>query len=168
MGRLQRKLGLTIDSLLAVELVTADGRVVGASEDENPELFWGMRGAGANFGIVTSFEYRLHPVGPQVLAGPIFFSLEEAPEVLRFYRDWAEDSPDELTTILSLRKAPPAPYLPPELHGIPVCAVMTCWSGDLERGLEVLRPLREFGTPLIDLIKPKSYLASQSMLDPGV
>jgi len=167
-GWLMRRFGTTADNLLSVDLVTADGEFLTASEEENPELFWGIRGAGANFGIVTSFQYRLHRVGPQVLAGPIFFALDDGPEVLRFYRDWAEDAPDELTTILSLRKAPPAPYLPPELHGIPVCAVMTCWSGDVERGVEVLRPLREFGTPLIDLIQPKSYMANQSMLDPGV
>jgi FAD/FMN-containing dehydrogenase len=167
-GWLMRRFGTTADNLLSVELVTADGELVTASRDENPDLFWGMRGAGANFGVVTSFEYRLHPVGPQVLAGPIFFPMEDSPQALRFYRDWVEDAPDELMTILNLRKAPPAPYLPPGLHGRPVCGVMTCWSGDIERGLQVLRPLREFGRPLIDLIQPKPYLAHQSMLDPGV
>ncbi len=167
-GWLMRRFGTTSDNLISVEMVTADGDVLTASEDENPELFWGMRGAGANFGVVTSFEYRLHQVGPQILAGPIFFPMDDTAEVLRFYRDWVENAPDELMTILNLRQAPPAPFLPQDLHGVPSCAVMTCWSGEVERGIEVLRPLRELGRPLIDLIQPMSYLDHRSMLDPAV
>ena len=115
-GWLMRKYGATVDNLLSVDLVTADGELVTASENENPDLFWGVRGGGGNFGIVTSFEYRLHPVGPIVLAGPIFHPLEDAPEVLRFYRELAAAAPDELTTIFELELAPPLPFLPEDVH----------------------------------------------------
>ena len=100
-----------------MDLITAEGELVKASAAENPDLFWGVRGGGGNFGIVTEFEFRLHPVGPTVLAGPIFWSIEEAPSVLRFYRDWIADAPDELMTIVIHRKAPPLDFVPPELHG---------------------------------------------------
>src|SRR5947209_5684833 len=119
-GWLMRKYGLTIDQLLSVDLVTADGQLVKASATENPDLFWGVRGGGGNFGIVTEFEFRLNPLGPVVLAGPIFWAMEDSPQVLRFYRDWITDIPDEMQTIVIHRKAPAAPYLPPELHGKPV------------------------------------------------
>ena len=112
-GWLQRKHGLTIDQLLSVDLVTADGELVKASETENADLFWGLRGGGGNFGIVTEFEFRLHPVGPIVLAGPVFWPIEESPDVLRFYRDWIAEAPDELMTIVVQRKAPPLPFVPP-------------------------------------------------------
>src|SRR5204862_7246694 len=119
-GWLMRKHGLTIDQLLSVELITADCQLVKASEDENADLFWGIRGGGGNFGIVTEFEFRLNPVGPIVLAGPILWPMEESPNVLRFYRDWITDAPDELTTIVVHRHAPPLEAIPPELHGRPV------------------------------------------------
>ncbi|MFQ5890994.1 MAG: FAD-binding oxidoreductase [Gemmatimonadota bacterium] len=167
-GWLMRKQGLTIDNLLAVDLVTADGELVRASADENPELFWGIRGGGGNYGIVTSFHYRLHRVGPTVLAGPIFFPMEDAPEVLRFYRDFISTAPEELTTVLNLRKAPPLPALPPELHGRRAVAIATCYAGPVKEGEHVLRPLREFRRSLIDLIAPKPYVAHQSMLDATV
>ena len=112
-GWLQRKHGLTIDQLLSVDLVTAEGEFVKASETENPDLFWGLRGGGGNFGIVTEFEFRLHPVGPIVLAGPIFWPMEKAPDLLRFYRDWIAEAPDELMTIVVQRKAPPLPVRAP-------------------------------------------------------
>src|SRR6266508_3243730 len=118
-GWLMRKHGATVDNLLSVDLATADGDLVSASANENPELFWGVRGGGGNFGIVTSFEYRLHPVGPIVLAGPVFHALEDAPEVLRFYRHYAAAARDELTTILELSVAQPLPFLPTEVHGKP-------------------------------------------------
>ena len=111
-GWLQRKHGLTVDNLLAADVVTADGELVRASADENADLFWGLRGGGGNFGIVTEFEFRLHPVGPIVLAGPIFWPMENSPDVLRFYRDWIADAPDELMTIVIHRKAPAAPFVP--------------------------------------------------------
>ena len=163
-----RKYGATVDNLLSVDLVTADGELVTASENENPDLFWGVRGGGGNFGIVTSFEYRLHPVGPIVLAGPIFHPLEDAPEVLRFYREFAAAAPDELTTILELELAPPLPFLPEDVHGKPIVMVGACYAGPPEDGAEVVRPLKEFGSPIVDRLEPKPYLALQSMFDPLV
>jgi FAD/FMN-containing dehydrogenase len=167
-GWLMRKHGATVDNLVSVDLVTADGEVLTANEDENAELFWGVRGGGGNFGIVTSFEYRLHPVGPIVLAGPIFHPLEDAGEVLRFYREFVADAPDELTTIFNLRTAPPLPFLPEEVHGKPVVMVGACYAGAPEDGIEVVRPLKEFGTPIVDLLEPKPYTALQSMFDLSV
>jgi FAD/FMN-containing dehydrogenase len=166
-GWLMRKYGLTIDQLLAVDMVTADGEFVKASETENPDLFWGVRGGGGNFGIVTEFEFRLNPVGPIVLAGPIFWPMEDSGDVLRFYRDWLTDVPDDLTTIVVHRHAPPLPVVPIELHGKPVVAVTCCYAGDIEEGEKVIRPMREFGKPLLDLCAPKPFLVHQSMFDPS-
>ena len=167
-GWLMRKHGATVDNLLSVDLVTADGEVLRASEDENPDLFWGVRGGGGNFGIVTSFEYRLHPVGPVVLGGPIFHPLEDAREVLHFYREFIADAPDDLTTIFELSVAPPLPSLPDEVHGKPVVMVGACYAGSPDEGAEVLRPLKAFGGPIVDLLEPKPYAALQSMFDPSV
>jgi FAD/FMN-containing dehydrogenase len=167
-GWLMRKHGATVDNLLAAEAVTAEGDVVAASVEEHPDLFWAIRGGGGNFAIVTSFEYRLHAVGPQVLAGPIVHALEDAPELLRFYRDFIADAPDELTTIFNLRRAPSLPLLPPELHGRPVAMVVVCCAGDLAKGEALLRPLRTFGSALLDAIGPRPYIALQSMFDPTV
>jgi len=166
-GWLMRKYGLTIDQLLSVDLVTAEGEFVKASEDENADLFWGVRGGGGNFGIVTEFEFRLNPLGPTVLAGPIMWPIENAPEVLRFYRDWIEDAPDELTTIIVNRKAPPLPAIPQEIHGKRVIIVTCCYAGPIEDGEKVVAPLRKFGTPLLDLCAPKPFVAHQSMFDPS-
>ena len=167
-GWLMRKYGATVDNLLSVDLVTADGELVTASENENPDLFWGVRGGGGNFGVVTSFEFRLHPVGPIVLAGPIFHHLDDAREVLRFYREFAATAPDELTTIVELELAPPLPFLPEDVHGKPIVMVAACYAGPPEDGAEVVRPLKEFGNPIADLLEPKPYLALQSMFDPLV
>jgi FAD/FMN-containing dehydrogenase len=166
-GWLMPKLGLTIDQLLGVELVTAGGDVVRASETENPDLFWGVRGGGGNFGIVTEFEFRLNPVGPAVLAGPIFWPMEESPRVLRFYREWIAEAPDELMTIVIHRRAPALPFVPADLHGKHVVAVACCWAGDLDEGERVLAPLRGFGSPVLDLCEPKAYVDHQSMFDPS-
>ena len=166
-GFLMRKYGLTIDQLLSVDLITAEGEFVKASANENPDLFWGVRGAGGNFGIVTEFEFRLNPVGPVVLAGPIAWPMEQSPEVLRFYRDWIEEVPDELTTVVVHRKAPPLPAIPQELHGAPVVMVVCCYAGPVEDGEKVVAPLRAFGSPILDLCAPKPFLALQSMLDPS-
>jgi FAD/FMN-containing dehydrogenase len=167
-GWLMRKYGATVDNLLSADVVTAEGELVTASEDRNPDLFWGIRGGGGNFGIVTSFEYRLHPVGPIVLAGPVFHSLEDAPEVLRFYREFIAAAPDELTTIFELSVAPPASFLPDEVHGKQVVMVGACYAGSADEGAKVLRPLKQFGRPLADLLEPKPYTALQSMFDPMV
>jgi hypothetical protein len=166
-GWLQRKHGLTIDQLIGVDLVTAEGELVKASAAENVDLFWGVRGGGGNFGIVTEFEFRLHPVGPTVLAGPIFWPIEESPRVLRFYREWIADAPDELMTIVIHRKAPPLDFVPAELHGQLVVAIVCCYAGPLDEGAKVLRPLKDFGSPVLDLCEPKPYVAHQGMFDPS-
>ena len=167
-GWLTRKHGATVDNLLSVDLVTAEGELLTASGDENPDLFWGIRGGGGNFGVVTSFEYRLHPVGPIVLAGPIFHPLEDAREVLAFYREFIATAPDELTTIFELSVAPPLPFLPEDVHGKPIVMVGACYAGAPDDGIEVVRPLKEFGRPIVDLLEPKPYTALQSMFDPSV
>ncbi len=166
-GWLMRKYGLTVDQLLSVDMVTANSELVKASESENPDLFWGIRGAGGNFGIVTEFTFRLNPVGPIVLAGPIFWPMDESGQVLRFYRDWITDAPDDLTTIVVHRRIPPLPAIPKEFHGKPVVTVMSCYAGPVEEGEKVMRPMREFGSPILDLCKPKPFVAHQSMLDPS-
>ncbi len=167
LGWLMRKYGLTIDQLLSVDLITAEGEFVKASQTENPDLFWGVRGGGGNFGIVTDFEFRLNPMGPIVLAGPIFWPIEESPNVLRFYRDWISDAPDELTTIVVHRKAPPLPFVPPELHGQLIVSVACCYAGPVEEGEKVLRPLKTFRFPVLDRCEPKPFVDHQAMFDPS-
>jgi FAD/FMN-containing dehydrogenase len=164
-GWQMRKYGLTIDQLLSVDLVTAGGELVRASATENADLFWGVRGGGGNFGIVTEFEFRLNPLGPIVLAGPIYWPMEDSARVLRFYRDWITDVPDELTTIVVHRKVPAVPLIPTEMHGKPVVSVTVCYAGPIEDGEKVVRPLREFGSPLLDLCAPKPFFELQSMFD---
>jgi hypothetical protein len=166
-GWLMRKYGLTIDQLLSVDMVTAEGELVKASETENPDLFWGVRGGGGNFGIVTEFEFRLNPVGPIVLAGPVFWPMEQSPNVLRFYREWIAQAPDELMTIVIHRKAPPLPFVPPELHGELIVGVVCCYAGSVEEGEKLLKPLKAFGSPVLDLCQPKPFLAHQAMFDPS-
>jgi FAD binding domain/Berberine and berberine like len=166
-GWLMRKHGLTIDQLLSVELVTASGEVVRASAEENADLFWGVRGGGGNFGVVTEFEFRLNPLGPLVLAGPIYWPMRESPRLLRFYRDWIAEAPNELMTIVIHRRAPALPFVPPELHGALVVGVVCCYSGPVEEGERALRPLKAFGSPVLDLCQPKPFLEHQSMFDPS-
>ncbi len=166
-GWLMRKYGLSVDQLLSVDLITADGEFVKASGRENPDLFWGVRGGGGNFGIVTDFEFRLNPVGPTVVAGPILWPMEESPNVLRFYREWIRDVPEELTTIVVHRYTPPLPVIPPELHGTPIVTVIGCYAGPVEEGEKVMRPMKEFGSPLLDLCVPKPFLTHQAMFDPS-
>ncbi|GAA0527993.1 FAD-binding oxidoreductase [Saccharopolyspora thermophila] len=164
-GWLMRKYGLTVDQLLGVDLVTADGELLRADERRNSDLFWAVRGGGGNFGVVTEFEFRLHPVGPRVLAGPLIWPMERSPEVLRYYRDWITDVPDELTTVILHRKAPPLPVLPADLHGRPVVMVVCCYAGPVEDGERVVRPMRSFGPPLVDLCAEKPFVAHQAMFD---
>jgi FAD/FMN-containing dehydrogenase len=166
-GWIMRKHGLSVDRLRSVDVVTADGEFVKASEDENADLFWGIRGGGGNFGIVTEFEFDLVPLGPTILAGPIFWPMEDSGKVLRFYRDWVAEAPEELMTIVLHRKAPPLPFVPAELHGKPVVMVVPCWIGDPEEGERFIKPLREFGSPVADVCTPKPYLTHQAMFDPS-
>ena len=165
-GWLMRKHGLAIDNLVGAEVVTADGRVVRASADEEPDLFWGLRGGGGNFGVVTRFDFRLHPVR-NVLAGMVLHPAARAREVLREFRAQCAGAPDELTLLFAFTLAPPAPFVPPALVGAPMAAVLACWCGDLARGAEVLAPLRAFGPPAVDAIGEMPYVALQSMLDHG-
>ena len=166
-GWVMRKYGLSIDQLSSVQLVTADGERVRASEAENADLFWGVRGGGGNFGIVTAFDFNLCEVGPTVVAGPIFWPIQQSPQVLRFYRDWIADAPDELMTIVMHRKAPALPYVPPELHGELIVGVVCCYTGPVEEGERILRPIKEFGSPVLDLCVPKPFLEHQAMFDPS-
>jgi FAD/FMN-containing dehydrogenase len=163
-GWLERKLGLTLDNMLAAELVTAGGDVVRASADENPELLWGLRGGGGNFGVVTSFEFTLHPVGPVVLGGMMIFPWAKAPSVLRFWRDYVETVEDEFGSAPAILTAPPAPFVPEHLHGQLVLGLIVCYAGSVEAGEEAVRPFRQLG-PEVDLVAPMPYSAIQSMLD---
>ncbi len=164
-GWLMRKHGLACDNLLSVDVVTAGGKTITASATEHPDLFWGVRGGGGNFGVVTSLKYRLHPVGPVVLGGALFHPVAKAPELLRFYRDWAKTLPDELTTMLAFLTAPPEPFVPDHLKGTPMVAVALCYAGPVEAGQALVQPLREFAEPAIDLIGPLPYVALQGMFD---
>ena len=164
LGFLMRKYGLACDNLLSADVVTADGRFLTASPSQNQDLFWGLRGGGANFGIVTSFELQVHPAGT-VLAGLLLHPLARAEELLRFYRDYTATAPEELTTGFILFTVPPAPFLPQEAHGMPVAAVILVYTGSIEAGEEVIRPLRAFGPPLADLVQPMLYSVVQTLAD---
>lgn len=166
-GWLTRKHGFSCDNLISAEIVTADGRLLTASASENPDLFWGIRGGGGNFGVATSLTYQLQPVGPEVLAGMIIYALDDASEVLRFYRDFTASTPEELGTMAFFRLAPAAPFIPEELHGKPVMAINTCYAGEIEEGERVLAPLRAFGSPIFDGIKRTTFAAHNSSMDAG-
>ena len=167
-GFLMRKHGLAVDNLLAAEVVTAEGRIVRASADEHPDLFWALRGGGGNFGVVTSFRFALHPVGPTVLAGPVFWAADDTTDVLRFYRDFAAEAPDELGSVVRLGTVPPLPVIPEDLHWRPAIAVACCYAGAVEDGERAVWALRRFGTPLVDLLAPSPYAAFQGALDDTV
>ncbi|MEV0179940.1 FAD-binding oxidoreductase [Streptomyces sp. NPDC050625] len=165
-GWLLRRHGLTSDNLTAAEVVTADGRVVHADEREHPELFWALRGGGGNFGVVTSLEYRLHPVGPQVLAGLIFYPVDQARQVVTGWRELTASMPDDLTTLINLTTAPPLPFLPPEVHGSRIVVLAGMYAGDPAAGEAAVAPLRTLGTPIADVMGPMPYTAMQTLLDP--
>ena len=164
-GWLMRSHGLTIDSLQGVEVVLADGRLVRASDDEHPDLFWALRGGGGDFGVVTAFEFRAHSVGPTVLGGMLVYPWEQARDALRATRELMAVAPEELTTFVALITAPPEEPFPAELQGRPVVAVAMAWTGDLDDGARLLAPLRSSCPPVVDLVAPMPYLALQSMLD---
>ena len=165
-GWLSRKHGLTIDSLISVDVVTTAGDFVKASADENPDLFWGIRGGGGNFGIVTSFEFQLHPVGPEVMAGLIVHPFSDAGDVLRYYREFTARAPDELSVWVVMRKAPPLPFLPEDVHGTEVVILAALYAGDMAEGEKALAPLRAFGNPIADVISPHPFTGFQAAFDP--
>ena len=167
-GWLMRKHGLTVDNLLGAEVVSADGDMLSASESEHADLFWALRGGGGNFGVVTSFEYRASAVGRIVLAGPILWALDDAPDVLRCYRDWIATAPDELTTIVKLAQIPALPAIPATLHRRPAVTVSCCYAGPVPDGERVLKPLRRHGRSLLDLVAARPYLENQRLNDPTV
>lgn len=167
LGWIARKHGPACDNLLSAEVVRADGERVTASAEENPDLLWGLRGGGGNFGVVTSFEYRLHAVGPQVIAGGVLHAFSDAPEVFRFFADFVATAPDELSVVASTFRAAPGMPIPPEMHGELVTILAVCWVGDLAAGERALQPLRSFGRPLADLVRPMPYAALQSGSDAG-
>ena len=164
-GWLMRKYGLAADNMVGADVVTADGQYVHASADENPELFWGLRGGGGNFGVVTSFEFQLHEVGP-VLSGIVFYPAEEAEQVLNGFRAAAASAPDELTAMVNLLIAPPVPFLPESAHGKPIVAVIGCYTGDLEEGEAATAPFRSLGTVIADVFAANPYAGWQQALDP--
>ena len=163
-GWLERKFGFTCDNLLAAEVVTADGQVVTASATENADLFWGLRGGGGNFGIVTSFLLQLHPVGPIVLGGLLVWPAPMANDVVRFWRDFMLTAPDEVGSALAFITAPPADFVPEPVRGTPVLGMVLCYAGDVAEGEGVVRPLREFGPPPLDLLGPMPYTAVQDLI----
>ncbi len=167
-GWLMRKHGLTVDNLVEAEVVTAEGNIVRASANDHPDLFWALRGGGGNFGVVSSFRFALHSVGPTVIAGLVFWAAEDTTYVLRFYREFVADAPDELGTVVRLGTIPPLPAISHELHFRPAIAVGSCYAGPVEDGERILRTLRRFGTPLVDLVGPTLYVDHQSGLDDTV
>src|SRR5881628_691932 len=164
-GYLTRRFGWSVDNLLEVEIVTADGRVLRASSEEHPELYWALRGGGGNFGVVTSFTYRLHPVGPKIVEGLIAWPADRAAKILELYRRTAASAPRELTLVLVLRFAPPAPFIPPDWRGKPIVGIVACHTGSLEHAHRDLAPLKQFGGAIVDVIMEKTYVQQQSMLD---
>ncbi len=165
-GWITRKHGMTIDNLLSADVVTADGELVQASGEENADLFWALRGGGGNFGVVTSFEFRLHPVGPEVLSGLVVHPLEGARELLRAYRRIAVEGPDEMTCWVVMRKAPPLPFIPAEWHGREVLVFAMCYSGDMAKGEKALAELRALGRPIADVVSPHPFTGWQAAFDP--
>ena len=160
-----RKFGLAIDALRSCDVVTADGDFLVASERENPELFWGLRGGGGNFGIVTSFTFDLQPLGPTVLAGMVAWPMDQASQVLRFLREFIALAPDEVGLMANLRLAPPLPIVPERLWGRPIVALVATYAGPVEEGLAALDPIRELPTPAFNAVTPKPYATHQKMFD---
>jgi FAD/FMN-containing dehydrogenase/predicted ester cyclase len=166
MGWLRRKYGLSVDNLVSVDIVTADGEFLTASETQNPELFWGIQGGGGNFGVVTSFEYRLHPVGPEVMFVGVMYPLVTAYEVVPAWRDFMADAPEEISSELVFWSVPAVPEFPNEAHGEPIVTVAAVHCGPVEEGERVLRPLRELAEPLVDLSGSMPFTQVQQLFDP--
>lgn len=165
-GWLTRKYGMTIDNLLSADLVTADGQKVKASKSENPDLFWAIRGGGGNFGVVTQFEFQLYPVGPAVLSGLVVYPFAEARQILEKYRTFAQKAPEDLSVWVVLRKAPPLPFLPEDVHGREVVVLALFYTGDPDKGRKLIEPLRQFGSPHGEHIGVQPYVDWQQAFDP--
>ncbi len=164
-GYLTRRWGWTTDNVIGMDVVTADARLVRATEEENPDLFWGLRGGGGNFGVVTGIDYMLHPVGPEVVGGIVAWPASEAAEVLNLYRTLAREAPQELTLVTLMRPAPPAPWLPKEIHGKLIVAILACHSGKIEDGEKAVSAIKSFGTPIGDVLVRRPYAQLQTLLD---
>lgn len=164
-GYLTRRFGWTCDTVRSMQVVTADGRVVRASEDENGDLLWALRGGGGNFGVVTDFEYELFDVGPQIYGGAIAWREDEAPLILEHYRALLREAPAEMTCVAALRKAPPAPWIDRSVHGQLIIALFVCHTGTIEDGEALIAPFRALGHPVGDIVQSRTYLSQQTMLD---
>lgn len=166
-GWLERKFGFVCDNLIKAEVVTADGRKVIASEEENSDLFWALRGGGGNFGIVTAFHFRLHELGPVIMGGALFHGTENAAELLRSYRDFMQSAPDEVCGAMNFTTLPPAPFVPEAMRGKPGVIILVAYAGPVENAVAALAPLRAFGPPVADLIQPMPYTAVQKLTEAG-
>jgi FAD/FMN-containing dehydrogenase len=165
-GWLTGKYGMTIDNLISAEVITADGKKLRARENENADLFWALRGGGGNFGVVTLYEFKLHPVGPEVLAGLLVFPFEQARQVLTQYREFMKSAPEDLSVWVVLRQAPPLPFLPKDVHGKEVVILPVFYAGNVTQGKELVEPLRRFGNPHGEYIGAQSYTDWQKAFDP--
>jgi FAD/FMN-containing dehydrogenase len=164
-GYLTRRFGWTCDTVRSMDVVTADGRLVRASAVENPDLFWALKGGGGNFGVVVNIEYELYPVGPEILGGAIAWPVEEAADVIDCYRRVTADAPPELAVVFAVRKAPPAPWLAPAIHGKQIAALFVCYTGDVAEGERLLAPVKAIGHPVGDVVQRRTYVSQQAMLD---
>jgi FAD/FMN-containing dehydrogenase len=164
-GYLTRRWGWTTDNVTGMDVVTADGRLVRACNEENADLFWALQGGGGNFGVVTNIDYRLYPVGPQIVGGVVAWPISEASKVLELYRKLAAEAPPELTLVGLIRPAPPAPWLPKEMHGKLIVAILACYSGDPAEGEKMVAPIKSFGSPVGDVLVRRPYTQLQSLLD---
>jgi len=164
-GYLTRRWGWASDNVVGMDVVTVDAQLVHASSEQNPDLFWGLRGGGGNFGVVTGIDYALYPVGPEVVGGLVAWPASEAPKVLELYRTLAEKAPPELTLVVIMRPAPPAPWLPEDMYGKPIIAILACYSGDPEQGEIIVAPIKSLGKPIGDVLVRRPYVQLQSLLD---
>jgi FAD/FMN-containing dehydrogenase len=164
-GYLTRRWGWTSDNVQGMDVVTADARLVRASNSENADLFWGLRGGGGNFGVVTAIDYTLYPVGPEVVGGIVAWPASEAPSVLDLYRTLAAKAPHELTLVAIMRPAPPAPWLPKDVHGKPIVAVLACYSGNPDEGAKIVAPIKSHGKPVGDVLVRRPFTQMQALLD---
>lgn len=166
LGWLTRKYGMTVDNLVSADVITADGRKIHVSEDENADLFWAIRGGGGNFGVVTQFEFKLYPVGPEILAGLLVFPVDQAKQVLQKHREFVKTAPEELNIWIVIRKAPPLPFLPENVHGKEVVVMAIFYEGEITEGEKLIDPLRSFGDPYGEHIGAQPYIQWQQAFDP--